>query len=271
MNAARTFLYNQLHVGAWPNGRLTALNVFLVWTIIAAVTVAILATEPELRRAYRSEILMVELVFGTVFLIEYLARIFSAAERPGPGSDWSKRWQFIRSPLGLIDLFVVVVSFAPFLTSDGQILRVVRLLRVFSIMKFGRFSAATRMLLSCIRERGYDLLVCVAFAFTLLLVGATGMFWAEGRIQPDAFGSIPRALWWAIITLTTVGYGDVAPVTPLGKVIASVVAIGGILLVAMPTGIIAAAFSDAMQRRREEIARALAAMEGAEAEGAERA
>lgn len=262
MRRLRARLYHQLHVGAWPSGRLTALNVFLVWIIIAAVAVAILATEPAIHAQYAREILITELVFGGIFLIEYLARIYAAAERPGPESDWAKRWRFMRSPLGLIDLFVVLVSFAPFLTADGQILRLVRLLRVFSVMKFGRFSAAARMLVNCISERSYDLLVCVAFAFLLLLAGSTGMFWAEGDVQPDAFGSIPRALWWAIITLTTVGYGDVSPITPLGKVIASTVAIGGILLVAMPTGIIAAAFSDAMQRRREEIAQALEEAQG---------
>ncbi len=264
MKAARRFFYEQLHIGAWPNGKLTALNIFLVWIIIAAVTVAILATEPLVRDRWRAEILWAELAFGAIFLLEYVARVYAAAERPGPGSDWSKRWRFIRSPLGLIDLFVVLVSFAPFVTSDGQVLRLVRLLRVFSVMKFGRFSAATRMLVGCIRERSYDLLVCVAFAFLLLLAGSAGMFWIEGGIQPEAFGSIPRALWWAVITLTTVGYGDAAPVTALGKVLASVVAIGGVLLVAIPTGIIAAAFSDAMQRRREEIAEALAGMEGAD-------
>ncbi len=264
MKTARRFFYEQLHVGAWPNGKLTALNVFLVWIIVAAVTVAILATEPVIQQRWEAEILTLETAFGAIFLIEYVARIFAAAERPGPESDWAKRWRFICSPLGLIDLLVVLITFAPIMTTDGQVLRIVRLLRVFSVMKFGRFSAATRMLVGCIRERSYDLLVCVAFAFILLLAGSAGMFWAEGAIQPDAFGSIPRALWWAVITLTTVGYGDVSPVTALGKIIASMVAIGGILLVAMPTGIIAAAFSDAMQRRREEIAEALAEAEGIE-------
>ncbi len=85
----------------------------------------------------------------------------------------------------------------------------------------------------------------------LLLIGSVALFWAEGHVQPEKFGSIPRALWWAIITLTTVGYGDVAPITALGKVLASIVALGGVALVAMPAGIMAAAFSDAMQKKRE--------------------
>ena len=95
----------------------------------------------------------------------------------------------------------------------------------------------------------------------LVLLGAAGLYWIEGSIQPQAFGSIPRALWWAVITLTTVGYGDVYPITPAGRLIGMVVAVGGVLLVALPTGIVAAAFSDAMQRRREAVRRALEEIE----------
>ena len=115
---------------------------------------------------------------------------------------------------------------------------------------------------AALRERSYDLIVCATLALVLVLLGAAGLYWVEGSLQPKQFGSIPRALWWAVITLTTVGYGDVYPVTTAGRLIGSIVAIGGVLLVALPTGIVAAAFSDAMQRRREAMARALEDMEG---------
>ena len=147
--------------------------------------------------------------------------------------------------------------------SVAAVLRVIRLLRIVSIMKFSRFSAAMREIGAALRERSYDLLVCATLALVLVLLGAAGLYWVEGDLQPKQFGSIPRALWWAVITLTTVGYGDAYPVTALGRLIGSAVAIGGVLLVALPTGIVAAAFSDAMQRRREAMARALEEMEGA--------
>jgi voltage-gated potassium channel len=105
---------------------------------------------------------------------------------------------------------------------------------------------------SAVADRGDDLIVTVALASIALLFGATALYMTEGHIQPKEFGSIPRALWWSINTLTTVGYGDAVPITPLGKVFASMVALSGIALVAMPTGIIAAAFSEAMQRRRDQ-------------------
>jgi|TARA_R110002012_G_scaffold239282_3_gene413303 voltage-gated potassium channel len=258
----RARLHRQLHIGSWPNGRLTGLNIFVVWTILLALLVGIVATEPQIRIPYQREILIAEFVFGMIFLVEYVGRIYAAPEREGPGSAWTKRWRFILSPIGIIDLIVVAVSLAPFFIANAAVLRVIRLLRIVSILKFSRFSAAMREIGAALRERSYDLIVCATLALVLVLLGAAGLYWVEGSLQPKQFGSIPRALWWAVITLTTVGYGDVYPVTTAGRLIGSIVAIGGVLLVALPTGIVAAAFSDAMQRRREAMARALEDMEG---------
>lgn len=257
----REYLHHQITIGSWPDGKLTGMNVLLIWVILAAVIVGVISTEPKILNQYRQEILWAEITFGAFFLIEYLARIYAAPETEGEGSDWAKRWQFIRSPIGLVDLAVVIVSLAPFFIANAAALRLLRLLRVFALAKLGHFSAAMREILGALRERSYDLLVCAALAFSLLLVGASGLYWLEGHLQPDNFGSIPRALWWAVITLTTVGYGDAYPVTVAGKLVGSLVAVGGVLLVALPTGIFAAAFSDAMQRRREALAKALAEME----------
>ncbi|MBX7492125.1 ion transporter [Qipengyuania sp. 1NDW9] len=257
----REYLHHQITIGSWPDGKLTGMNVLLIWVILAAVVVGVISTEPEILDRYRQEILWAEIAFGVFFLAEYLARIYAAPEMPGEGSDWVKRWRFIRSPIGLVDLAVVIVSLAPFFIANAAALRLLRLLRVFALAKLGHFSAAMREILGALRERSYDLLVCAALAFSLLLVGASGLYWLEGHLQPDNFGSIPRALWWAVITLTTVGYGDAYPITTAGKLIGSLVAVGGVLLVALPTGIFAAAFSDAMQRRREAVAKALAEIE----------
>ena len=258
----RSRLHRQLAIGSWPDGKLTGTNVFLVWTILAALGVAIAATEPTIREPWRTEILAAEIVFGIVFLLEYLGRIYAAPERAGPGGAWSKRLRFILSPIGLIDLAVVVVSLAPVFIANAAVLRVIRLLRIVSILKFSRFSAALREIAGALRERSYDLLVCATLAFVLVLIGAAGLYWVEGELQPDAFGSIPRALWWAVITLTTVGYGDAYPITTAGRFIGAFVAVGGVMLVALPTGIFAAAFSDAMQRRREALAKAVEDMQG---------
>ena len=252
MASLRGKLYEQLFVGAHPDGRLTVLNRLLIVTIILAVLGAALGTEPNLSDETHKALLVGELVFGTIFLSEYIARVYAAAETPGEGSAWSKRWAFMRSWLGLVDLIVVVATLAPLIAGDAAVLRVLRLFRVIAVMKFGRFNQAIQSVWRAIADRGDDLIVTAALAFVFVLTGATLLHIVEGDIQPDAFGSIPRALWWAVITLTTVGYGDAYPITILGKIIGGVLAMSGVAFVAMPTGIIAAAFSDAMQERRDQ-------------------
>lgn len=251
MGALRAKLYEQLFVGAHPDGRLTILNRLLIVTIVLAVIGAALGTEPNLSDTMHRALLMGELVFGTIFLSEYIARVYAAAEAPGEGSAWQKRWTFMRSWLGIVDLIVVVATLAPLIAGDAAVLRVLRLFRVIAVMKFGRFNQAIQTVWRAIADRGDDLIVTLALAFIFVLTGATLLHIVEGDIQPEAFGSIPRALWWSVITLTTVGYGDAYPITILGKFIGGVLALSGVAFVAMPTGIIAAAFSDAMQERRD--------------------
>lgn len=235
------------------DGHLSAGNWALAIVIIVAVLTSIVSTEPEIEAHYSTLLLRMELFFGAAFSFEYAARIWTAAEEPGSQTALRKRLQFIFSPLGLIDLAVLIVTLLPMLIPGVAVLRLTRLLRLLMLAKLGHFSSAFHDLALAIHSRRYELYVTIALASFLLLIGATALYLAEGDVQPDKFGSIPRALWWSIITLTTVGYGDVSPITPLGKFMASIVALAGIGLVAMPTGIMAAAFSEAMQNRREAI------------------
>lgn len=251
MATLRRKAYGELFARSSDDANLSATNRFMVFVILAAVAVTILGTEAAIAAPNRHWFILIEFVFGAIFAVEYAARVWSVAETPGPGSATQKRLRFVRQPMALLDLFVVLATLSPFFVSDASILRIVRLLRLAALAKFGRFSRALRELARAIASRRYELFVTMALAGMLLLFGATALYWAERAAQPDDFGSIPRALWWSIITLTTVGYGDVSPVTPAGKFLASLVALGGIGLVAMPTGIMASAFSDAMQKRRD--------------------
>lgn len=248
---AREKAYHQLFARSGGGGKLSRVNRFMVFVILAAVAMTIVGTEAAFRSQNQHWFILGEFLFGVIFAVEYVARVWSIAEQPGEGSALQKRLRFMRQPLSLLDLFVVLATLSPFFVSDASILRIVRLLRLAALAKFGRFSRALQELASAINARRYELLVTIALAGGLLLFGATALFWAERDVQPEAFGSIPRSLWWSIITLTTVGYGDVSPITPIGKFLASIVALGGIGLVAMPTGIMASAFSEAMHRRRE--------------------
>jgi voltage-gated potassium channel len=123
-------------------------------------------------------------------------------------------------------------------------------MRLLSLARLGGMSEAARLLGAAVVARRYELGLAFAVAGAVLLFAATALYLVESDVQPDKFGSIPRALWWAIITMTTVGYGDVYPVTVVGKLLGGLTALCAIGVIAMPTGILAAAFSDAFQQRR---------------------
>ena len=135
--------------------------------------------------------------------------------------------------------------------APSYLLRLARLLRILRVAKLGRFSRAWTFVGRAIASRRYELLLTFYAAVFVMIVSATLLYIVEGPSQPEKFGSIPRALWWSVVTLTTIGYGDVYPETGLGKVFAGLTAVLGIGLIAAPTGILAAAFSDALQQQRQ--------------------
>lgn len=228
---------------AWPLAGLSPLNILLSVAILLATAAAILETEPAIVSLSPTLFGGLEIGFGALFLLEYVARLWTAAERPG-GTPAGNRLRFVRSPAGLIDLAVIAATVLPFSGTTLMPLRLVRLLRIVRLAKLGRTSTAFIHILRAVSARREELTLTAGFAIVLLIVGATMLHWLEADVQPEAFGSIPRALWWAVVTLTTIGYGDVYPVTVAGKLAASVIAFAGIGLIAMPTGILAAAFSE---------------------------
>jgi voltage-gated potassium channel len=248
----RARVYRQLEPRAWPRAGLSPVNTLLVALILLATASAIIETEPEAYRNYGRVFEAAELSFGILFLIEYLARLWSVAEDRADRSAFSRRLRFIISPAALIDLVVIVSSLVPMIGLNAAALRLVRLLRIARLAKLGRLSSALRHLSAAIWSRRYELGLTFAIACGVLLIGATALHWLEGDLQPDKFGSIPRAMWWATVTLTTIGYGDVYPITAAGKVAASFLAIAGVGLIALPAGIMGGAMHDAMQRRSGE-------------------
>ncbi len=162
------------------------------------------------------------------------------------------RLRYMMTPRAVIDLLAVLPFYLSLGMTESFLLRLFRLLRIISLAKFSRYTAALNSLGQAIADRRYELLVSLGAALLVLLFSATVLYVVEGRAQPEAFGSIPRALWWGVATLTTVGYGDVYPVTVLGQLFAGMTALAAVGMVAMPAGILAAAFSEAFQQRRRQ-------------------
>jgi len=257
----RRWLYVNLHPPAWHRRGLSPLNRLVVLVIILAVGLAILQSEPTVYAGNEWIFRALELVFALIFLAEYVGRIWIAGENPDYGPTLRGRLRYALSVPALIDLVALASMFATLMGSQGAILRLVRLVRIVALAKLGRYSSALNAIGHAIHSRRYELTMSVMIAGLLLLVSSTLLYMVEGETQPDDFGSIPRAMWWSIATLTTVGYGDAFPITPLGKVLAGFTALTGIGLIAMPTGILASAFSDALQRQREEREKTIARRE----------
>ena len=247
----RQWAYRNLHTAAWHKTGISPVNRIIALLIVAAVAVAILETEPTVVSGHERLFRWLEVLFATAFSIEYAARVWIAAENPEFGGGWRARLRYAVSLPAIIDLIALSTLFLTFFGSEGAFLRLFRLVRIFLLARLGRYSSALKAIGHALNSRRYELGASLTIAGMLLLISSSLLFMVEGSVQPDSFGSIPRAMWWSIATLTTVGYGDAFPVTPFGKVLAGITAITGIGLIAMPTGILAAAFSDAIQRQRE--------------------
>jgi len=246
----RHVLYRELEPAARPGHALSPINRIVVALILLSVTAAVVDSEPLLSAGRERMLASFELFCGVVFLVEYLLRAWVSVENPQYGHGWSGRLRYIRSPGALLDLIALLPLLTSVIGAAPFVAGIVRMLRLLRLARFGRFSAALTHLREAVHSRAFELIASVWIGAVLLLATSTLMYLAEGRAQPEAFGSIPRAMWWAIVTLTTVGYGDAVPVTVAGKVLAGFTAAIGVGAIAMPTGILASAFSDAVQRHR---------------------
>jgi voltage-gated potassium channel len=246
----REFLYRNLEPAAQAEGGLSHFNRVIVWLIIFASVVAILETEDTLRGAMPGVFWIAEFFIVMVFSIEYLARVYAAGEQPRY-SGVRGRLRYMLSWWAIVDLLAIL----PFILTGGTynsfIIRLLKLLRLLRVARVGRFSQAWVSLSDAIYGRRFELALSGTVAFLIMLISSAFLYVFEADTQPEAFGSIPRAFWWSVATLTTVGYGDVTPVTVLGRIFAGFTAVAGIGLIAMPTGILAAAFSEAMRKRNE--------------------
>ena len=244
----RRRIYVLLEEGIIGDGWSHAADRFLVALILVNLVAVSLESVPELGERYATLFDLVELFSLVVFTIEYLLRLWTAVEGPHRRiRPLRARLKYALSPAGIVDLIAVLPFWFALVTpADLRVLLVFRMLRFF---KIARYSPAMRSLLDVLYRERRALFGCLIIALGTALVAAAMMHLAEGKVQPDKLGTIPDALWWAIVTVGTIGYGDVVPVTVVGKLIATCTIFFGLILVALPVGIIATAFAEQIHRR----------------------
>ncbi len=221
----------------------------LVALVALSVLAVVLESVPEYERHYSGLFRAVEYVAAIAFTIEYLMRLWSAPDHT-PYTDrapGAARLAFLVSGSAIIDLLTILPFYLSFvLASDFRVMVLLRLLRFF---KLARYSAGIRTLVAVMEAERKALVATAILLFGAVLFAASAIHIAEQDAQPEAFGSIPAAMWWAIVTITTVGYGDVTPVTVAGRMIASVTMVLGYVMLGLPVGIVATAFAEEIHRR----------------------
>ncbi len=220
----------------------------LLIAVLLGTATSIIATESEISARTASAIGAIESIIYPIFVIEYLLRLWVAPELNHQVSTFKARIGFILSPMGVIDLIVILTSTVSLVPLNIAGLRIIRIFGLLRIAKFARLTGAFNLISRAFIARKYELLVSFLITFIALLLSATLLYIIEGNVQPKVFGSIPRSLWWATVTLTTIGYGDVYPITALGKFVGAMVSIIGIGIIAIPTGIFAAAISEELRK-----------------------
>lgn len=233
------------------NDRLSrVIDTLLITLISLNVISVILETLPSLQNTHQVFFDGFEIFSVLIFSVEYLARVWSAVENTEKGYDhpfWG-RLRYMLTPMALIDLIVIMPFYMGyFLPVDLRFMRVLRLLRVF---KLTRYSSSMSVLLKVLSDEARSIGAALFVLCMLVIMASSLTYLAEHKAQPEAFGSIPAAMWWAVITMTGVGYGDVTPITAMGKVLAAIISIISIGIVALPAGLLASGFNEALRQRR---------------------
>jgi voltage-gated potassium channel len=246
----RREVHDVLEVGgdAHPMGRVV--NGFIIVLIFLNAIAFAADTVPELAGRYRWEFAVFNAFSVIVFTVEYALRIWSAVEIPMLSRlpRWQARLRYAMRPMMIIDLLAFLPWYLHWLYPLD--LRLLRVFRLFRLLMLVRYSPALQTLGRVVTDEYRALLGALLVILILQLFASSGMYLIERHMQPDKFGSIPQAAWWALATLTTVGYGDVVPVTPLGKMLGGVVMLLGVGMIALPVAIIATGFSQESTRHQ---------------------
>lgn len=247
----RRFIYDVLHNEEYDTRLSRWVDWFLITLILANVACVILGSVNSIYQDYQFMFDKFENFSIAIFTAEFLLRFWSAAEHDTQHSACKDRLIWLRHPHGIIDLIAIAPAYINFFVPiDLRYLIVLRLLRLF---KLTRYFVALRLLLNVVAKEKESFKAVLLILMILVVLAASGIHLVEHEAQPEKFDSIPKAMWWAVVTLTTVGYGDVTPITPLGKTLGAIITILGVGLAALPAGILASGLANELSQRRERL------------------
>lgn len=241
-------IHNLLTVSQTPGDSSWWLDLFLIILISLNVVAIIIESVEPIRQHYEAFFESFEIVSVTIFSVEYVLRLWTANENKMFQKPVIGNLRYALTPLAIIDLLAILPFFLPFTGLDLRFVRMMRLFRLFRLFKIARYVKALIVINLVLKEKREELFTSIIITFFLLLFTSTLMYYVEHEAQPESFASIPETMWWSIATLTTVGYGDIYPITALGKLFGGAIAVLGIGLFALPAGILASGFSEQLSR-----------------------
>lgn len=237
---------------AAPGDRASQVFDISILALIFLNVVAVIADSVDaVHRQWGAALHVFEVVSVAIFTVEYLARLWSCTADPRYEAAFRGRIRFALGPMSVVDLLAIAPFYLPFVGVDLRSLRTLRLFRLVRVAKVGRYYSSLRLIKHVFRSKREELVLTTALMAMLLVVASTLLYFCENAEQPEVFSSIPATMWWAVATLTTVGYGDKYPITVLGKLFAGSIAVLGIGMFALPTAIIGAGFVEEIQRTKE--------------------
>jgi voltage-gated potassium channel len=245
MSRLRRSFYRFLEVSsAQRRGVGFAFNLVLITVITLNAIAIILHTVPDYNRQYARLFYDFELFSVGFFTVEYLLRIWVCVENDKYRHWFRGRLRYMVSTSALVDFLAIFPFYFSLFATDLAIVRILRLFRIFRLFRISRYSHAFRVIQHVVSEKKEELVLSIMLVVFMLLIISSVMYYVEHPAQPDKFASIPATMWWGVSAMTTVGYGDIHPITPLGKLLGGIAAIMGIGLFALPTGILVSGFNE---------------------------
>lgn len=247
----RKFVYDNLHNEEYETFFSRCINYVLIVLIIGNVIAVLLESVNDIYKAYQVYFDAFENLSILIFSIEYILRLWSVVEKDPFDAEWRQRLKWMTSGAAIIDLLAILPAYLNFFVHiDLRFLRTLRLLR---LLKLTRYFVSLQILLRVIEREKGSFQAVLFILIIMIVMAAAGVYVVESRAQPEVFSSIPASMWWAVVTLTTVGYGDVTPITPLGRFLGAIITILGVGLAALPAGILANGLASELELRKQQL------------------